>query len=420
MSKPWSNSSSRNRAAETQQRILLEGFYTYFRYPERDPGRNETCEAFTRVLAAIDPTWTCRQVRLHFNTFKHFLADRIPTRDTEPILTHPSAVSVPPAEVNSLYTNAMIPSAFERLMSDAAVALSVINSVLGRTISTFRRMVTLTPIDPDVLMGARENATMDFVCETEDGENVIVEVQARCEGRFDVNALLSGSPPFADAVFSVDPSADRSLGVREVYVIRFVDYVTAQARRAAPGDHIRVRDEFPETRPDGIHMIEIELPRIKVNFPVVDEVASAWDCLAWWYYLLKFSDRFEEVEIGRCGRLGMPAVVMSGLKQLDRSWWPDDSDRQYLTESRELAEDREALERRELRDFQMGQLLPIISRFLRTRVMEQKHVEWMRGPFRPELVEEVWVEHFHKDSRATRQLYAVFIAGLKRHHMLTD
>jgi hypothetical protein len=72
-------------------------------------------------------------------------------------------------------------------------------------------------------------------------------------------------------------------------------------------------DEFSQKKIDGMHLIQIELKRIKdIKFPYEISLNS----VGWWYYMMKFTDQFTEKEIQRCKDFWMLEEVKVALFNL--------------------------------------------------------------------------------------------------------
>jgi hypothetical protein len=352
---------------------------------------------------------------VYFNAIKRVSSELIPRGNggaSRPVV---AAISPAPKQVASVYANAMMSSAFEQMMCKKAVALSLINSVLRATLEDSPTITDLEPIDPDVLMGSRERGALDFWGQTGDGHAVVVEVQVRWEADFSETDLFSRPVPFADADFAVGDVSERSAGIEGVYVIQFVDYdlPTDDSEMEARG-HFRVRHEWPATRRDGIHIIEIELPRIKLDFPVDAAAGAEWGTGDWWYYLLKFSDRFDEGELARWGGLGVPEVVVSALQQLDRRSWPQEVETEYRLDVQAVILARQDVERSMHRGRQKGELQGLINGFLGTKQLDPADVDYIKEAFPKAVVYEAWNEDFLEDSRVTDESYADFVAALEK------
>jgi hypothetical protein len=134
---------------------------------------------------------------------------------------------------------------------------------------------------------------------------------------------------------------------RDVYVIQIVAYDSREAsKEAGLEQHFEDDDAAISVENiDGIHLIQIELRRIGMSFPVAAEVALGWTKLEWWCYLLKFSGQFSEEEIKRCRGLGIPDGVISGLAQLRRRFWSQRQRTRYLPEVNAIGPTFEALVR---------------------------------------------------------------------------
>jgi hypothetical protein len=390
-------SSSPHSLADTECRILLSAAVNYFSFPELGPERNRLCQQIAEQLAPLNPFWTCRQVRSWFNELCDWLdgfhgpavptkAVPVVTRSTSPgspgsspqtssegspsslvTLQATSSVSrsagrpfsaaavkfpvqivpaAPGEEGDTEYANALTEPSLSRLMSDSLVATSLINSVLGATVSGFSHVGELEILDPDIIDDPEPTGAVYFHGKTNDRDVMIVfEVEWPyyiCSDRFFSNDPPFGAPEFADgrglrARVRDLPEWRRVL--KAVYIVQLVRYEEwiGDDDDDEPGQYFRVRQQLNEVGIGVVHRIEIRLPRINLRFPVEAEIGVGLTPVEWWYFVFKFSDHFNDEELERCRGLGMPEAVISGLCQLDQKFWEEDLRRSYMRDFQAIA-----------------------------------------------------------------------------------
>jgi hypothetical protein len=228
------------------------------------------------------------------------------------------------------------------MMSDNLAATSVINSVLGATVSGFSHVGDLEMLDPAIIEDPEPSGGVYFHGKTNDGDVMIVFV-VQWDYCFCSDRLFSNDPSFAVPEFAdgrdLRARAPELLEWRgaltAVYIVQLVHYETRASERCMHVEsarYFRVRREFDEAGIDVVHRIEVQLPRINVRFPVEAEIGLGWAPVDWWYFVFKFADRFSEAELRRCRGLGMPEAVISGLCQLDQQFWGDELRQDYVSE----------------------------------------------------------------------------------------
>jgi hypothetical protein len=308
-------------------------------------------------------------------------------------------------------------------MADRLTAGSFINSLLRATISNFRTLGNFrfgNRILPFVEGGRRR---LDFLVETDDGRYVMLEMQtdaADCLGR---QTLLSAASVFQVQLYQGrrTPGWDggpRAPAKRDVYVIQIIASGSREAPQGAGIDRHFVdgNDAVSVEIIDGIYLIEIELPQIEIRFPVADEVASGWNELDWWYYLLKFSSQFTDDEIRRCRSLGISERVVIGLTQLTRNFWPALQRDEYKREVSAVHTTFKELRQKWLADMKAAELRrymeELVRAFLDTGSLNRAKVPDNMESFSLEFARKIWVATSHHSK--TEGLYVQFIRALDR------
>jgi hypothetical protein len=334
---------------------------------------------------------------------------------------------------SSEYASAIMDTAFKMMMSEKAVARSVINSVLRDINSDWPFIIDLDFANPDVHLKERGKATMDFHAVANDGRHLIIEMQAQAEDHFDKRALFYAASTFANQSFPRGKSSDDSHPtgqhwsslIKDVYAIQFVDY-TSRSSEGEFRKYFRMHDAFSGEIIDGIHMIQIALKRIDIPFPVPEEVAREFNETQWWYYLFKFSHKFTDEEILRCQQLGMPEEVVLGTKKLKQMSWPKEVQDEYRSEIEGVDTNYKALvaERSEGRaegrseGRAEGQLRGLITAFLKSEQLDEEDIENVSERFSRDFVRNIW--DMHKNRRKTEDLYQPFVAALDTHGLLIE
>jgi hypothetical protein len=181
----------------------------------------------------------------------------------------------------------------------------------------------------------------------------------------------------------------------DIYAIQFLNHDT---RNEPFEGSVRVRDRRT-VGPLGIHLLEIELPRIKMTFPFSAEQAAGWRAIEWWFYLLKFSDRFQAGEIQKWSGFAIPPGLVSGLKRLVRAEWGRESD--YLAELREIEAYQIDLAKRNAaidailsasptRKILRGLLRVLLGIFLSHGSLDRDDVQAVRSPIPEALLKDIW------------------------------
>jgi hypothetical protein len=349
------------------------------------------------------------------------------------------AAALDPAD--SEYARATTHTGFRLLMSHPEVALSLINSVLESVISGFQRLGDLEFVDPTVRFGEGETVRLDLLVACRDGRSVMIDLQTPAEDCMPRETLLSAASAFRDRRFPArecgggkreyeeDEEEDESTAddspcsaERDVYVIQIVN----SDSREAPGEAGRDRG-FLHGAPavcvdtnDGIHLIQIELARIHIGFPVKAEVTFRWTDLEWWYYLLKFAGEFTDKELERCRDLYMADPVLLGFVPLRRQFWPAQLRDEYRREVTGVGPSVEVVTRRRpKREKPVGlhrQLRRLIKVFLKTGSLTRQVVSAIEERFSVKLVREIWT--MSRDPRNTEELYVYFVRTLERNELI--
>jgi hypothetical protein len=243
-------------------------------------------------------------------------------------------------------------------MSDGGAALSLINSVLTATVSGFGGLTELEAFDEAVLNGRDYRGRVHFRGRTAGGGFLIVETEVRWDLVFGDSALTSAASRFAASDFGggAAAAAPWMSQIKDAYAIQFVDYgYVVGDEKSRCGEYFRVLDSVSEDGRVGIHVIEIALPRIATHFPAEAEICLGWGSVEWWYYVLRFSDRFTEAEIRKCLELGMGEEIVGVLRMLKAKEWDTEARRGYLSEIDEIERDRAEFERKLLKARRVGE-----------------------------------------------------------------
>jgi hypothetical protein len=276
-------------------------------------------------------------------------------------------------------------------MSEGSAALSMINAVLGATVSGFCGLVGLEPFDAKVLNQPNWKPCVDFRGQTMDGRDLIIEVEARWDYLFIESTLLSDPAPFARSDFGGSGGGWISR-VEDIYVIQFVQYDGREPEMSQSDRHSRVQDSVSNDGHVRIHVIQIELPLITSRFPVEAEIAVGWESVDWWYYLLKFSSCFNGAEIARCRGLGMDEAVLAGLKTLKMELWEEDPVSRYWREVNRTVVAREEFRSAWLEGQRIGTLQRLIRDFLSKGSVRRPWLKGIEGEFSRAFVRRVWDE----------------------------
>jgi hypothetical protein len=329
------------------------------------------------------------------------------------------------ASTDSEYARSMTHTAFRVLMSDAGVALSLINSVLQAAIPGFERLADLEFADPIDWFGQVGTPRLDLLAKAGDGRSVMIHLQTRAEDcmqrwRLRRAALALRALKRKEAKSA---AADSSCSAeRDICAIQLVNYDSRKApRELGLGKH------FPEGNAavyvdtfDGIHLVQIELPRLGLTFPVRSDVAFHWNDLDWYYYFLIFADRFTDNEIERYRSLGIAPGVLSGLCLLRLQSWSMNEQDEYQWEIvavghtfADLARAwREGAKAARLR----GKVLFLIMVFLKTGSLDAEAIADVPERLSMKMARDFW--DLSSDPSKTEELYLQFIRALEQNELI--
>jgi hypothetical protein len=316
-------------------------------------------------------------------------------------------------------------------MQSATAAGSFMNSLLRRAIPHFQSLGRFRFEHRSLPFREGRPARLDLLVEADDGRCVMIALQAREEDCLDGQALLSAASGLQvqlfrgresggdrpeeeedaeDAIEDTEEDKFRIRATQDIYVIHIADCHLREARQ----DAVSV-----ETM-DGIHLIQIELPRIDIRFPVAAEVALGWNELDWWFYLLKFSGRFSHEELGRCRGLGIPDGVINGFAQLWRQRWTEKQRASYLDEvvADELLFEPVGRMRpaRDKRKTLREHLRSLVRVFLDTGSLESGPAQGIGEGFSMLFLREIWDIARHRNK--SEAMYISFINALEQQGLL--
>jgi hypothetical protein len=259
------------------------------------------------------------------------------------------------------YANPIVDVAFRHIMSNEEIAMSLINSV----VPDFKDnpVTEIKKAFDRVSLSSKRDAFMDFHATTDKKDKVIIEMQAKRHTMFDERALYYAAYTYSHQLSEeILKRHDWHESLRLVYAIQFLDYDTQRIRGIQPREgeedldrpfideiqaHPMRRDEFMkhyvmrdqnsgQTIKRGIHLIQIELPRvtsIKALSPEQDdfmERSKEFSLSDWWYCVLKHAEEFDVTELGedygnRSDKfIHMPEPVYNAFRMLRReAWGPD-------------------------------------------------------------------------------------------------
>jgi predicted transposase/invertase (TIGR01784 family) len=230
--------------------------------------------------------------------------------------------------ISSGYAKPTTDTAFKIMMADQVVAESLINSLFAE--------VQIAPVhllqrgcDEIKLRGKKIHAMMDYHAITNLKDHVIIEMQLLKHDDFDERALFYATSTYANQQF--EKKQKWYSQIKKVYAIQFMDYATD-----APGclRYYETKDRFSDRVISGINLIQVELSKTEhIKFPIQQQLEP----LEWWYYLMKYADRFTVEEIRRCRTLGMPDGIVKALKHLAFDGWDPNRKETYTKEVKKVA-----------------------------------------------------------------------------------
>jgi hypothetical protein len=165
------------------------------------------------------------------------------------------------------------------------------------------------------------------------------------------------------------------------------------------------------------------LGRLKIRFPVTDEVALGWQRIDWWYYVLKFSEVFPAGELERCRSLGMPRDVARAMRRLRQRRGTEEEDLEEEEEDSEnvsesFGGESEISERRRSEAEQRGRLRVLIALFLMGSLSDESDIGTGLKPFRIRFVRSLWDVLRHPDK--TEASYRAFLDFMTRRKLLLE
>ncbi|MDR1435014.1 MAG: Rpn family recombination-promoting nuclease/putative transposase [Puniceicoccales bacterium] len=298
-------------------------------------------------------------------------------------------------ESNTRFIRATSDVGFKRMLSDPDTAETLINELLGHvgvapvTIATNQERLEIP------LRGYNSFASMDYHAISERREHIIVDMQVIHHTNFDKRVLFYAASTFANQEFEGGQWAPQ---IKDVYAIQFVDYSTN-------GDsalkYYEMINKFslkagqngqllPYETVKGIHLIQVELKGKgigELKFPVERKLSD----LEWWYYIIKYSDRFDGGEIGRCRDLGMPMRMEQVLRQLEYIGLDPKKREEYVKEEEEVDGYGDELKRVELRGQLQGIMQGIMRNFAKDREIGDDEIEGIeKNSLDESFVREVW------------------------------
>jgi hypothetical protein len=120
-------------------------------------------------------------------------------------------------------------------------------------------------------------------------------------------------------------------------------------------------DVFSQEMLNGIHVIQIELKNIQhVQFPLSNNQSGSLQPVDWWYYIMKYSDKFNDEEIERCRELGMPDKIATALENLKKQRWSDKEWVDYVIALDEVPTFKEEKKRSKEKGERKGQLINLM------------------------------------------------------------
>jgi hypothetical protein len=395
------------------------------------PDRNDYVWRVSQQLRKWSDYWTCRTVRLWFNSHRdHPLAPRPTQISSEPAPTPVISPDPPVVAGSPVRNDESVPDGqeyalaathvgFRVLMSNKDVAVPFVNTVVKAIVSSFRTVDNCQVANP-IFPAPYGEMRMDFYGKADGHRDIVIDIQARFEDYIGRDAIFDVADRLARGYLprgSGHPG-DRPSGVlpKQVYAIQFFNYDLRELPEGVGPDQnfLMPAGIFVQTI-NQIYLIRIALARMGMTFPVTDEVSSGWTPFEWWLYLLQFSDRFTVGEIKRCRRLGMPPSVLSGLESLRRAAWPEEVQSEYrhellfvITDFTALGREREKAEREwECK----GMLLVLIGRFLVTGSLGDEVVPSLPPRIAATFVRETW--EASSDPKKANGRYQSFLSALR-------
>jgi hypothetical protein len=299
------------------------------------------------------------------------------------------------------------------MMSNKAVAVSVINNFMGDVNPGFAAIDDLEFSDRKLPLMRGSETVVDFHGRTKDGRHFIIEMQPAESSSFNPSVVFQAASTFARERLSGGESGGD--GIKKVYAIQFLNgYFRNGGAGSEP--YFRVRDESCEGAACEIHLIQIELDRIDMNFPVAPKVALCWPPVKWWYYAFKFLETFPEAEIRRCQRYLMPADVSLGLTQLQQQFWGKKKD---LGDEYRFAEGlAKARLEGEIEGESRVELFGLMAIFLTNGSLDGYDVQLLTEGVSESFVRKTW--DLYNNPRKTESRYEPFLKALWRYGAITD
>jgi hypothetical protein len=168
----------------------------------------------------------------------------------------------------------------------------------------------------------------------------------------------------------------------------------------------------------GIHLIQVELKGKgigELKFPVERRLSD----LEWWYYIIKYSDRFDGGEIGRCRDLGMPMRMEQVLRQLEYIGLDPKKREEYVKEEEEVDGYGDELKRVELKEKLKSLLNSFIDfDFQKISPPAVKQIKKSGQLLPRNLVEEMGNDYVG-EGKITGDQLAIFVECLKKQEVIS-
>jgi predicted transposase/invertase (TIGR01784 family) len=328
----------------------------------------------------------------------------------------------------SSYANPIVDVAFRHIMSNEEIAMSLINSV----VPDFQDnpVNEITKAFDEVHLSPKKDAFMDFHAKTQRGDSVIIEMQAKRHVMFDERALCYAAHTYSHQLSDeILTRPDWYKELKPVYAIQFLDYDAQRIRGIRPREgeedldqlffqeiqaHPMAQDAFMkyyvmvdrfsgQEVKRGIHLIQIELPRvtsIKTLSPRQDsfvERSEDFSLSDWWYCVLKHAEEFNVVEFEdeygkRSGKfVHMPEPVYNAFRMLRRVDWGLELQGNYDREASEMGVYSTAMAVERAEGLLQGLLQGIIGEFIVSGQLSRQSRRLIReNPPDEESIREIW------------------------------
>src|SRR5579871_1537908 len=182
--------------------------------------------------------------------------------------------------------------------------------------------------DPDIAI--RKTSIVDILCEDEDKNQYIVEMQVAKEKGFIKRAQYYASKTYSSQLNINEQYHD----LREVVFLAITDFIMFPTKKKGKSDHVILDRETHENDLDGFSFTFLELPKFKQNIDQLKTMTEKWA------YFFNHAQEMTTEELMASGLLENHAIERA-YDELNKFSWNEDELRRYEA-SKKIDMDNEA------------------------------------------------------------------------------